>query len=42
MGKRAPQNTTFHLYPKVKDEWLKWAPKIKLPSASKNQPKAMR
>jgi paraquat-inducible protein B len=34
MGKRAKQNTTFKLYPKVKEEWLKWMPKIRLAPAS--------
>ena len=34
MGKRAQQNATFTLYPKVKDEWLKWKPKIRLAPAS--------
>jgi paraquat-inducible protein B len=42
MGERASENTTFDLYPKVKEEWLKWAPKIELAPTSKNQPKAVR
>ena len=34
MGQRVQQNAVFELYPKVKDEWLKWMPKIRLGSAS--------
>jgi paraquat-inducible protein B len=34
MGQQAKQNTTFKLYPEVKDEWLKWTPKIRLATAS--------
>jgi paraquat-inducible protein B len=36
MGKRAQQNATFNLYPKVREEWLKWAPNISLAPASQN------
>jgi paraquat-inducible protein B len=42
MGQRAQQNTTFTLYPKVKDEWLKWTPKIRLAPASQIQTNAAR
>jgi paraquat-inducible protein B len=42
MGKRAQQNATFNLYPKVKEEWLKWTPKIRLAPASQNQTNAAR
>ena len=34
MGQRVQQNAVFELYPKVKDEWLKWTPKIRLAPAS--------
>jgi paraquat-inducible protein B len=34
MGKRVKQNTTFKLYPTVKEEWLKWMPQIRLAPAS--------
>ena len=40
MGKRAKQNTTFKLYPEVKEEWLKWMPKIRLAPASQIQTSA--
>jgi paraquat-inducible protein B len=40
MGKRVKQNTTFKLYPTVKEEWLKWTPKIKLGQASQIQTNA--
>jgi paraquat-inducible protein B len=42
MGKRAKQNTTFKLYPQVKDEWLKWTPKIRLAPASQIQTSAVK
>ena len=40
MGKQAIQNAAFKLYPKVKDEWLKWSPKIMLALASQIQTSA--
>jgi paraquat-inducible protein B len=42
MGQRAQQNATFTLYPKVKDEWLKWTPKIRLAPASQIQTNAVK
>ena len=42
MGQRARQNATFTLYPKVKDEWLKWTPKIRLAPASQIQTNAVK
>jgi len=42
MVKLAQQNTNFDLHPKVKEEWLKWTPKIKLAPASQNQTDAAR
>ena len=42
MGQGAQQNATFTLYPKVKDEWLKWTPKIRLAPASQIQTNAAR
>jgi paraquat-inducible protein B len=42
MGQRAQQNATFTLYPKVKDEWLKWMPKIKLAPALQIQTSAVK
>ena len=42
MGQQAKQNTTFKLYSEVKDEWLKWTPKIKLAPASQIKTNAVK
>ena len=42
MGEQVHQNATFTLYPKVKEEWLKWTPKIRLAPASQIQTKAVK
>ncbi len=34
MGKPAKPNARFPLHPKVKDQWLKWKPKIRLEPVS--------